>query len=101
VPAHVEHGRLVDESGAALYTFDRDEPWSSQTRCVDECSRRFPPLQAPAGARRVKYFRVVTRPDGVRQWTFKGKPLYRFSGDLQPGDAGGDGADNLWRYARP
>jgi len=100
-PAQVEHGRLVDAAGFSLYTFDRDEAWSTASRCTGECAARFPPLRAGAAAKRIRDFRVLTRPDGTRQWTFKGLPLYRFAGDGRPGDTVGDGDGNLWRLARP
>lgn len=85
----------------SLYTFDRDVQWSGQSRCLDDCARQFPPMQAAATDKRIKDYRVLARPDGSRQWTFQGKPLYRFSGDRRPGDTGGEGYANLWRLARP
>ena len=39
---------------------------------------------------------------GNRQWTFRGRPLYRWRGDAAPGDATGDGfLEGAWRIARP
>jgi predicted lipoprotein with Yx(FWY)xxD motif len=52
-------------------------------------------------------FTILNRPDGRRQWTYKGYPLYRYDGDLQPGDATGMGVDKtrhvaMWRrYSHP
>jgi predicted lipoprotein with Yx(FWY)xxD motif len=101
LPARVVNDRLVDTAGISLYTFDRDIQWSRQSRCLDECAKRFPPALAPAAVRRIKEYGILVRPDGTRQWTFQGKPLYRFVGDTQPGDTGGEGDANLWRLARP
>lgn len=36
-----------------------------------------------------------------RQWCYKGKPLYLFSGDANPGDNAGNGVDGLWKVATP
>jgi len=101
LPARVEHGFLVDAAGFSLYTFDRDERWSGHSRCEGECAARFPPLAAGAADVRRKDYRVMIRPEGSRQWTFRGLPLYRFAGDRSPGETGGNGDGNLWRLARP
>ena len=44
---------------------------------------------------------VVTRKDGGKQWAYKGKPLYTFHKDAKPGDATGDGVNNVWHIAAP
>jgi predicted lipoprotein with Yx(FWY)xxD motif len=41
-------------------------------------------------------FAPLARADGVRQWTWRGKPLYQFSGDAEPGDVKGEGVDKKW-----
>ena len=41
------------------------------------------------------------RDDGVRQWAYKGKPLYTWSKDTKPGDASGDGVGGSWHIAAP
>lgn len=85
----------------SLYTFDRDKVWARESRCTGDCAQRFPPFTAPPGAQRITEYRVLARPGGASQWTFKGRPLYLFSGDRKPGDVEGDGNGNLWRVARP
>jgi predicted lipoprotein with Yx(FWY)xxD motif len=45
-------------------------------------------------------YTVVTRDDGTRQWSYKGKPLYFWVKDRQPGDKTGEGVNNVWRTAR-
>lgn len=44
---------------------------------------------------------TVTRPDGSRQVTYKGRPLYRFSGDTRKGEANGEGIADVgtWHAA--
>ena len=100
IPARMEGGRLVDSAGMSLYTHDRDRAGDSQLKCVDECAKRWTALRAAPGELGRGLYRVVTWPDGARQWTYYGKPLYRFDGDRQPGDIAGEGFDNLWRLAR-
>jgi len=82
-----------------LYTFDRDSELRSV--CNAQCAASWPPLIAAAGAKRAGRYAIIAREDGRRQWTYKGKPLYLWVKDQEPGDRSGDGVDNLWRVARP
>ena len=65
-------------------------------RCTNSCTSIWPPLLASgtpkAGAGVSGTLGTVTRPDGKRQVTYNGKPLYRFSLDPQPGASTGNGA---------
>ena len=78
----------VSGSAKPLYTFDRDEPGKSN--CVDRCATAWPPLAAPAGAKAVGKWTVITRADGSSQWAVDGKPVYTFVRDTD-GTATGDG----------
>ena len=44
---------------------------------------------------------VVTRDNGMKQWAYKGKPLYAFVKDSKPGDTTGDGVGGAWHTAMP
>ena len=101
---------LVDEQGAALYTNDRDT--ASKIACTGECTSIWVPLSAPNGAPTTDDSSVegklaaINRPDGARQVSFDGKPLYSFVQD-GPGAVTGDGladsfggAEFLWTVAR-
>jgi predicted lipoprotein with Yx(FWY)xxD motif len=55
-------------------------------------ARQWASLEAPAIANTVGEFSVLARADGITQWTFRRKPLYRFEGDRKPGDVNGDGS---------
>jgi predicted lipoprotein with Yx(FWY)xxD motif len=99
-PAKVTDGVFVEPAkGMTLYTFDRDTP--TKSACVAQCAVNWPPLVAPADAKAAGNWTVVTRDDGRRQWAYKGKPLYTWARDQQPGDRTGDGFNNLWRVAKP
>jgi predicted lipoprotein with Yx(FWY)xxD motif len=79
---------LVDSSGLALYTPDQEA--NGKIRCTGECTSFWTPLEpgsgAPTGAKKLG---VVKRPDGGRQVTLDGKPLYTFVEDA-PGKITGD-----------
>ena len=44
-------------------------------------------------------FGTTTRPDGAKQVTHNGQPLYYFTGDSAPGDSTGDGVYEVWFIA--
>jgi predicted lipoprotein with Yx(FWY)xxD motif len=80
---------LVDSSGKALYTADVEA--DGKIRCTGACTSFWVPLTidsgTPTGADDLG---VVERPDGVRQVTAGGQPLYTFSEDTS-GKVTGDG----------
>jgi predicted lipoprotein with Yx(FWY)xxD motif len=99
---------LVDARYRTLYVFRRDYPGASH--CYDECAANWPPFIIqkdiiPQGSSTIEpgltgLVGVITRPDGTRQVTYNGWPLYYFAGDLNPGDANGDGVNNNWHVIR-
>jgi predicted lipoprotein with Yx(FWY)xxD motif len=46
-------------------------------------------------------YAVITREDGSKQWTYKGKPLYYWAKDSKRGDTDGDGVKGVWHTAKP
>jgi predicted lipoprotein with Yx(FWY)xxD motif len=88
---HMDDGTLVDADGAALYTSDQE--MNGKVRCTDACAEIWLPLTAakPTAADDVSgKLGTVKRPDGARQVTLDGKPLYSFAED-SPGEVTGDG----------
>ena len=57
--------------------------------CEGECLKEWQPLAAPADAQAAGYWDVVDRPEGQRQWTYHGFPVYTYAGDKVPGDMNG------------
>jgi len=90
---------LVDGKGMTLYVFDKDTAGASN--CNGPCSTNWPPLAAAADAKPAAPWTVITRGDGGKQWAYNGKPLYTFGKDAKPGDATGDGVNNVWHIAAP
>ena len=81
---------LVDSSGRALYS--PDEEASGTILCVDACIQIWTPLAAegtPTAAAGVVPLGVIDRPDGSKQVTADGKPLYTFAQDA-PGQVNGN-----------
>ena len=100
-PAKVQAGMLTNAAGMTLYVFDKDPAESGKSVCNGECAVKWPPLIAAAGDQAHGDYSIVTRDDGARQWAFKGKPLYLWFKDQKPGDATGDGVNNVWHTAKP
>ncbi|MDO4592469.1 MAG: hypothetical protein Q4B46_06655 [Comamonadaceae bacterium] len=100
-PATVLNGKLVGPNQMTLYVFDRDTAGSGKSVCNGNCATNWPPLVAPAGARPIGNWSVVTRDDGTPQWAYQGKPVYYWAKDSKPGDATGHGVGNAWRIATP
>lgn len=93
------HGTiLTDSKGMTLYTFDKDKTGAST--CYGQCASNWPPVVAPAGAKADEDFGLTKRSDGKMQWTYYGKPLYRWINDRAPGDMTGDGIGGVWHVAK-
>ena len=90
---------LVDASGLTLYLFDGDATHGNPVCSAGDCASRWTPLEAPAIANPVGHFSTIARDDGITQWAYQGKPLYKFNGDRQPGDVNGAGVDSRFRVA--
>ena len=100
-PVAISGGVLVNAQGMTLYTFDRDVAGSGRSNCNGDCAFMWPPLQAVKGAKPDGALTIISREGGGDQWCYKGKPLYLFSGDVNPGDNTGNGVNGVWRVATP
>ena len=100
-PIAVAGGVLVNAtSGMTLYTYDRDVAGSGRSSCYGDCQYMWPPMLA-GDAQPSWEFGIIAREGGFRQWTYKGKPLYLFSGDVNPGDNNDNGVNGVWQVATP
>lgn len=85
-------GRLLsDDKGMTLYVSDADRD-PAKSVCGGTCAQSWEPLVAPWIAGPLGPFAPVKRADGIRQWAYQGKPLYRFAGEVKPGATSGEGA---------
>ena len=96
---------LVNQNGLALYYFSDDANANGASTCVDDCAVTWPPFYAsvislPDSLRSVD-FATITRPDGSKQTTFKGWPLYLYSRDSTAGDTFGNGQKDHWHIVDP
>lgn len=87
------HGtRLTDGNGFTLYQFDGDLKEPGTSTCIDACASRHPPLLSSSTQKHIPAdWSLIDREDGVQQWAYKGRPLYRFVRDSYKGAAYGEG----------
>lgn len=91
---------LVDPKGMTLYVFDKDTPGKSS--CSDECLASWPIFESPeAPPENLEGdLGIIKSTDGKYMYTYKGKPLYYYAQDQQPGDTKGDGINGVWHLAK-
>ncbi|WP_406194954.1 hypothetical protein OH807_06360 [Kitasatospora sp. NBC_01560] len=96
---------VTDASGRTLYRFDKDTAKPSASTCTDACAAKWPPVtvQDKVDVTGVSSALVgsVTRPDGSKQLTLNGWPLYRFAGDSAAGQVNGQGVGGTWFASTP
>ncbi len=86
-------GASIKFAGHTLYTFANDGIGAST--CYGNCETSWPPLISKDGfANGIPDLSLTERNDGTKQVAYKGKPLYRYSGDVKPGDSNGNGLNN-------
>jgi predicted lipoprotein with Yx(FWY)xxD motif len=105
VPAGVTFQRikdgfvLADYRGLTMYASDADT--AAKPACTAACLQQWPVVPASMMANAVGDWSVMVRADGLRQWAFKGKPVYTHVKDIKPGEAAGDGRDSIWHALKP
>lgn len=100
---------LVGDEGYTLYVFTADRQGEA-SNCLDGCAEAWPPLltrDAPESAAapvQGNLLGTIERPDGTRQVTYGGWPLYRYRADRQPGQITGQGQPGrggVWYIINP
>jgi predicted lipoprotein with Yx(FWY)xxD motif len=94
---------LTDSLGKTLYFFSIDA--NGNSGCSGGCLTNWPifykdSLRLASGLNAAD-FGTITRSDGQKQTTYKGWPLYYFSGDANAGDINGDKVGDVWFVAKP
>ncbi|WP_169306551.1 plastocyanin/azurin family copper-binding protein [Cohnella pontilimi] len=101
---HAELGNyLVDSKGLALYYFDKDP--KGATVCFGDCLKNWPVFYTekpvvPSGLK-AEDFGEIVRPDGGKQTTYKGYPLYYWIKDTKRGDTTGQNVGKVWFVVNP
>jgi predicted lipoprotein with Yx(FWY)xxD motif len=91
---------LTDTGGMTLYVLSAEQ--NGKFICTSApCTQVWHALSAPASGAPsgVASLGTVTRPDGTKQVTYKGLPLYTFAQDQHPGEAKGQGIKDVGTWS--
>ncbi len=93
---------LTTKQDESVYVFDRDT--ADSTACDTDCMTTWVPLVAPRLAQAQGAWTIFQRAPGVRQWVYRGKPLYTYR--LDEGSWSQQGTDqrgwsNVYTHAAP
>lgn len=103
IKADPTHGNvLTDDLGNTLYVFAQD--FAGLNTCQGACTASWPIFHLSNITIGTDLdqadFSEITNTDGTKQTTFKGWPLYYYSGDKKAGDATGDNVNHVWYFAK-
>ncbi len=97
-------GYLTDAFGQPLYIFAGDTAGSSDSACLDNCARDWPPFDLPLvePSSEIAHGDLsrIHRKDGAWQTTYKGYPLYYRAVELGERAVTGDAVDGQFFVAR-
>ncbi|TNB69566.1 hypothetical protein FHJ30_18465 [Arthrobacter sp. BB-1] len=96
---------VVDAKGMSVYFFTKDVKDSGTSACTDACLAAWPPVtttaERPSADGVTGTLGTIATPDGKKQVTLEGLPLYYYAKDTKPGDILGQGVNNVWYLAAP
>lgn len=86
---------LVNSAGMTVYRFDADSATPPTSHCTGSCAAVWPPVMAGSASSVAQGFSqselgTITRPDGSKQVTVGGWPVYTYTGDTAAGQANGE-----------
>ena len=98
-------GLVATSDGYTVYEYTKDSNKPAAATCVGGCATAWPPVLAgdTPWLKGVSADKVgtVDRPDGTKQLTLNGWPLYRYAKDAAPGDTTGNGVGGTWKALSP
>ncbi|GAA1856431.1 hypothetical protein GCM10009715_00230 [Paeniglutamicibacter psychrophenolicus] len=96
---------VVDSKGMTLYFFTKDAKDTTTSACTADCLDAWPIATTTNATPTVEGVTgkvgTITSPDGAKQLTLNGMPLYYFAQDTKPGDVKGQGLKDVWYVATP
>lgn len=96
---------VVDSKGMSLYFFTKDVKDSGTSACTGACLAAWPVFTTTSDKPAVEGVSgtvgTIATPDGKKQVTLNGMPLYYYAKDKAPGDVNGQGVMNVWYLVSP
>ncbi len=96
---------VVDSKGMSLYFFTKDVKDSGTSACTGACLTAWPVFTTTSDKPAVEGVTgtvgTIATPDGKKQVTLNGMPLYYYAKDKAPGDVTGQGVQSVWYLVSP
>jgi predicted lipoprotein with Yx(FWY)xxD motif len=96
---------VVNSAKMTTYMFTKDQAGSGKSSCTGQCAALWPPVTTTSATPKVDGVKgtvgTITLPDGSKQVTLDGHPLYTFASDTKPGDVAGQGIGKVWYAVSP
>ncbi|MEP6630813.1 MAG: hypothetical protein ABJA89_10100 [Lapillicoccus sp.] len=90
---------VVDDKGRTLYMYGKDTAGSGKSACTGGCLTAWPPVLAtgtPTATGVTGTLGTIDTPDGKKQVTLNGWPLYTYAKDAKAGDTTGQNVGQVW-----
>ena len=98
-------GTVMTSGGFTLYRNTKDKAVPPTSSCLGTCTSTWPPIDAEAQPTLdgvdATLIGTLVRPDGTKQLTVDGWPVYRYIKDMLPGTVNGQGVDGVWQAVGP
>jgi predicted lipoprotein with Yx(FWY)xxD motif len=96
---------VVDGKGMSVYYYTKDVKDSGTSACTGGCLEAWPPVLAASDTPTVDGVTgtvgTITTPDGKKQLTVNGMPVYYYAEDKAAGDITGQGVGGVWYLVAP
>jgi predicted lipoprotein with Yx(FWY)xxD motif len=96
---------VVDAKGMSVYFFAKDVKNSGTSTCTGGCIASWPPVltesDSPAVDGVTGTVGTIPTPEGKKQVTVNGLPVYHYAKDKAAGDITGQGANGVWYLVSP
>jgi predicted lipoprotein with Yx(FWY)xxD motif len=95
----------ADAKGMVLYTYDKDTKGAAASACTATCPANWPPFVAAATDKADGDWTIINGLDkdgktAVKQWAYKGMPVYYYAKDAKAGDTTGDAVGGVWHVVK-
>lgn len=98
-------GTVMTSGGFTLYRNTKDKAAPPTSSCLGACTSVWSPIDAEAQPTLdgvdSTLIGTLVRPDGKKQLTVSGWPVYRYIKDMLPGTVNGQGIDGVWQAVGP
>jgi predicted lipoprotein with Yx(FWY)xxD motif len=96
---------VVDGKGMSVYYYTKDTKDSGTSACTGGCLTAWPPVFTTSATPSVEgvtgTLGTISTPDGKKQVTINGMPIYYFAKDKAAGDITGQDVNKVWYLVAP